>query len=262
MATLFKRQWPRWAVCWLLLCQIQALSIIDRVLYGHWLANPAINSLNSNISQIIISIILFVVGSRRWPTSVEALFSRYLWQFFYCALWLGRLTPEPPSNRDFYFFFILGVIGAAENLEGDDFMDLLASVCFLSAVVSLSLIFISPSYADWRRTGDFAAFLATKTSSDKPWPLARLACLHRLRARKRSRLSGVFMLLVFTFVALKSRSTTSALVILLFCVIGAVIQLLQKGGAGRNLGVVLLTLLLLVAPVAAISSGFLAGIDG
>jgi O-antigen ligase len=61
------------------------------------------------------------------------------------------------------------------------------------------------------------------------------------------------MILVFTFVALKCRSTTSALVILLFYVIGAVIQLLQKGGGARILGVVLLTLLLIVAPVAAIS---------
>ena len=84
-----------------------------------------------------------------------------------------------------------------------------------------------------------------------------LACLHGLRARTRSRLSGLLMILVFTFVAFKCRSTTSALVILLFCVLGVVMQLLQRGKAARILGVVLLTLLLLVAPVVAISTNSL-----
>jgi O-antigen ligase len=40
---------------------------------------------------------------------------------------------------------------------------------------------------------------------------------------------------------------------LLFYVIGAVIQLLQKGGAAKSLGVVMLTLLIFVVPVAAVS---------
>jgi O-antigen ligase len=62
------------------------------------------------------------------------------------------------------------------------------------------------------------------------------------------------MILVFTFVAFKCRSTTSALLILFFYVVGTVAQLLQKGGTARILGGFLLTLLLLVAPVAAIST--------
>ena len=254
MATLFKRQWPRWAVCWLLLCQIQGLSIIDRILYGNWLGKPGDKFTQlTNISQIIISIILFVAGSRRWSSLRKgALLSLSLAIFLLCSV-AWSVDPGASARTGVsYFFFILGLIGAAENLEGDDFMGLLASVCFLSAIASLSLIFISPSLADGG-TGDLIGIFSYKGILGQAMAVGTLACLHGLRAQTLGRLSGLFMILVFTFVALKCRSTTSALVILLFYVIGAVIQLLQKGGGARILGVVLLTLLLIVAPVAAIS---------
>ena len=129
---------------------------------------------------------------------------------------------------------------------------LLALVCFLSAIASLSLLFISPSLADGG-TGDLIGIFSYKGMLGQAMAVGGLACLHGLRTQKRSRLLGLFMILVFTFVAFKCRSTTSALVILLFYALGAVIQLLQKRGTARILGVVLLTLLLFVVPVAAMS---------
>jgi exopolysaccharide production protein ExoQ len=254
MSTLLKRQWPRWAICWLLLCHIQALSVIERMFYGNWLGKPGDKFTEFiNISQIIISIILFVTGSRRW-TSLRgnAILSLSLATFLLCSAAWSVDAGATVRTGISYFFFILGLIGAAENVEGDDFMDLLALVCFLSAIASLSLLFISPSLADGG-TGNLIGVFGYKGMLGQAMAVGGLACLHGLRTQRRSRLSSLFMILVFTFVALKCGSTTSVLVILLFYVLGTVIPLLHKGGAARILGVVLLTLLLFVVPVAAIS---------
>jgi exopolysaccharide production protein ExoQ len=263
MATLSKRQWPRWAVCWLLLCQIQGLSIIDRMMYGNWLGKPGnIFTQFVNISQIVISTILFAVGSRRWSSLKSgAIISLSLAIFLLCSTAWSVDSGATIRAGVSYFFFILGLIGAAENLEGDDFMDLLALVCFWSAIASLSLIFISPSLADGG-TGDLIGIFSYKGILGQAMALGGLACLHGLWAQTRSRLSSLFMISVFTFVALKCRSTTSALIILLFYVVGTVMQLLQKGGAARMLGIALLSLLLLVAPIAAISSDSLFALMG
>jgi exopolysaccharide production protein ExoQ len=255
MATSFKHQWPRWAVCWLLLCQIQALSIIDRTFYGAWLGKTGDKFTElTNISQIIISVILFVAGTRRWPGLQKGgILSLSLAAFLLCSAAWSVDAGATVRGGIQYFFFILGLIGAAENLEGDDFMDLLASVCFLSAVACLILLFIAPGYAFGEQTGEFRGVFSQKNVLGQAMAIGALACLHSLRVQKRSRLSGMSMFLVITFVALKSESATSCLVILLFCVLAAVAQLLQKGGAARTLGVVLLTLLLLIAPIVAVS---------
>jgi exopolysaccharide production protein ExoQ len=263
MATLLKRQWPRWAVCWLLLCQIQGLSIIDRVMYGNWLGKPGnIFTQSVNISQIIVSLILFVTGSRRWPSLRQGgIVSLSLAVFLLCsAAW--SVDPAATVRTGIsYFFFLLGLIGAAENLEGDAFMDLLALVCFWSAIASLSLIFISPSLADGG-TGDLIGIFSYKGILGQAMTLGGLACLHGLGAQTRSRLSSFFMILVFTFVAFKCGSTTSALIILLFCVVSTLMQLLQRGGGARILGIALLIPLLVVGPLAAISPDSLFALMG
>ena len=125
MATLFNRQWVRWAICWLLLCQIQAFSVIDRMFYGNWLGKPG-NKFTQfiNISQIIISIILFVAGSRRWASlQGSAILSLSLAAFLLCSAAWSVDAGATARTGISYFFFILGLIGAAENVEGDDFMD-------------------------------------------------------------------------------------------------------------------------------------------
>jgi exopolysaccharide production protein ExoQ len=255
MAPLFKRRWPRWAVCWLLLCQLQAFSLIDRVFWGSWLGKPGDKFTQFiNISQIIISIILFIAGSRRWPGLRKGgMLSLSLAVFLLCSV-AWSVDPGATARGGIpYFFFLLGLIGAAENLEGNDFMDLLASVCFLSAVACLILLLCAPGYVFSEETGEFRGIFSQKNILGQAMAVGALACLHSIRVKKRSRLSGMSMFFVITFVALKSASTTSSLAILLFWIVGVVTSLLQRGGGARLLGVVLLTLLLLVAPVAAFS---------
>ena len=149
------------------------------------------------------------------------------------------------------------MIGAAKNLEGDDFMDLLTSVCFLSAVACLILLFIAPVYVIGEQTGEFRGIFSQKNILGQAMSVGALACLHSIRVRKRSLLSGILTFLTITFVAVRSESTTSSLVILLFLVLGVVMPLLQRGKAARTLGVVLLTVLLLVGPIVAIGTNSL-----
>jgi exopolysaccharide production protein ExoQ len=264
MATPFRRQWPRWAVCWLLLCQLGGLSIIDRILYGQWLGKPGDKFTQIiNMSQIIISFILFVSGSRRWrDVRKGGLLALTLAVFLLCSATWSVEAGATVRGGIQYFFFLIGLIGAAENLEGDDFMDLLASVCFLSAVASLTLFFIAPDYAFSEETGEFRGVFTQKNLLGQGMAVGGLACLHSLRVGKRSRLSGMSMFVVITFVALKSESATSCLAILLFWVLGAVTQLLQRGGAARSFGVVLLASLLLIAPIVAVSPDSLLDLIG
>jgi exopolysaccharide production protein ExoQ len=264
MASLLKRRWPRWAVCWLLLCQIQAFNIIDRVFWGSWLGKTGDKFTQFiAISQIVISIILFTVGSRRWRGLQKGgILSLSLAVFLLCSV-AWSVDPGATARGGIqYFFFVLGLIGAAENLEGDDFMDLLASVCFVSALACLILILFAPGYVFGEETGEFRGIFSQKNILGQAMAVGALACLHSIRAQKRSHLSGIFMFLVITFVAIKSASTTSSLAILLFWVVGAVTSLLERGGGARILGVVLLTLLLLVAPVATFSLQTLYGLIG
>ena len=257
-----QRRWVRWAVGWLFLCQLEAFDIVDRTLYGRWLGKPGdVFTQSINISQIIISITLFLFGIRRWSSLQRGatlslslaifLLSSTAWSAVPAATFRGAIQ---------YVFFILGLIGAAENIESDDFMDVLASVCFLSAIASLVLLLVAPGYVT--EGPDFFGIFSYKNLLGQAMALGALACLHRLWARKRSRLLTLFMLLLMIFVAIKSSSATSCLAILLFCILGTALQLMQKGGASRIVGVFLLALLLLFAPVAAIGSDALFALIG
>jgi exopolysaccharide production protein ExoQ len=147
---------------------------------------------------------------------------------------------------------MIGLIGAAKVIEGDDFINLLALVCFWSGVASVSLTFISPGLADGG-TGDLIGVFSYKGILGQAMALGGLACLHGLRVKTRSRLSSLLMILLFVYVAIKCRSTTSALIILLFYAVGIMMTLLHRGGGARVLGVILLIPLFLAVPVAAIS---------
>jgi exopolysaccharide production protein ExoQ len=329
MATLRKRRWVRWAVGYLLLCEIQAVSIVDRSLYGEWLGKPGDKVTEFIITlQIVTSIVLFYRGFRYWPIHQKGgVLSISLAIFGLCsAVWLvsseatlrgnaqhfiyyhWRDWPLPtmtlftvfamaiqlivlgivlfyrgfrywPSLQrggvlsiclaifvlcsavwsvDFgatlrlgiqYLFLIIGAIGVAENLEADEFMDLLAWVCFLSAIASLVLLIVSPANA-FGLAGDFRGIFSQKNILGMAMSMGALGSLHRLRVGKRSRLLSITMLSVISFVALKSGSATSCSAIFLFCCLGMAIPLLQKPGTSRILAITGIIFLLPVVLVA------------
>ena len=141
-----------------------------------------------------------------------------------------------------YLFLIIGAIGVAENLEGDDFMALLAWVCFLSGVASLGLLVISPANA-FGGAGDFRGVFSQKNILGQAMAVGALASLHGLWVGKRRPFyMGMFSLT--SFVALKSESTTSLSAIVVFTSLGLVIRLLQQRGSTRILAIPWIVLLL------------------
>jgi exopolysaccharide production protein ExoQ len=252
MATLPKRRWVHWAVAYLLLGQIQALSAVDRILYGEWLGKPG-DKLTQvmNIIQIFVSVALFCRGFAHWPILRKGgTISILMAVFLLCsAAWSVDLGATERAGVN-YLFFIIGTIGVAENLEGDDFMHLLAWVCFLSALASLVLLAVSPANA-FGGTGDFRGVFSQKNPLGEAMSIGALASLHGLRRGKRGRLFNIINLFLTISLTVKSGSATSLLAIVLFGSFGFAMRLLQKGGTARTLAI---TGIIVVLPVAFIAA--------
>ena len=123
-----------------------------------------------------------------------------------------------------YLFLVVGAIGIVTNLEGGESMDLLARLCFWSAIISLVLRFIFARRRG-RGNGDFRGIFSQKNELGQAMAIGVLACLHGLRAGNGGRLRGTVMIVVITIAALASQSATSCLVILVFCGVDVLISL-------------------------------------
>ena len=220
-----KRLWVRTAVGFLLLCQLQATSILDRTLYGEWMGKSG-DKLTQfiMITQIIIAGTLFVRGLHQWKgIRKTGLITIYMTIFLmFSAAWSVSSGATLRAGVQ-YLIMLLGLAGATRNLEEDDFMDLLSLVCFWSAVISILLLVLSPHSA-YGEAGDFRGIFSRKNPLGEALSTGALATLHGLRKSRRKRLSRMAMLPVMIFVTLKSGSATSLLAIGLFILVGAVLE--------------------------------------
>ena len=247
-------RWVYWAVAYLLVCQIQALSILDRVLYGEWVGKQG-DALNQtvNILQIIIGLALFCRGFKHWSGVRKGSFLYIsLAVFLLCsAAWSVNSGASLRAGLQ-YLFLIIGAIGAAENLEADDFMYLLAWVCFLAAVASLVLLVGFPANA-YGGAGDFRGVFSQKNPLGEAMSMGALASLHGLWAGKRRRLFNLSTLVLTIFLTIKSQSATSLLTIFICGSLGIAIRLLQKGGAARAFAMTATMIMIPVILIAAFS---------
>ncbi|HME39785.1 MAG TPA: O-antigen ligase, partial [Steroidobacteraceae bacterium] len=220
--------------------------------YGKWLGKPGDKITQSlNLLLIATSLALFARGFQRINSiRTGATLSIALASFFLCsAAW--SVGPGASLRQGIlYLFVVIGAAGIVSNLESDDFMDLLALVCFLTGVVSLVLLFVSPGNA-LTSDGDFIGIFPQKNLLGQAMAIGALACLHGLRTRSRKRWRSAGMLLLITIIALESQSATSCVTIFFFCGTDALITLIRKGGVAQLLAigavVVLLTPCLLLA---------------
>jgi O-antigen ligase len=142
-----------------------------------------------------------------------------------------------------YLFLIIGSIGVAENLEGDEFMDVLAWVCFLSAIASLVLpLDVGADY--------FRGVFPHKNPLGWAMSMGALASLHGLRVGKR-RLFNFSTFILTTCLTVKSESMTALLAITLFTVLEMAIKFLRKGGSAR---IIAITWIVILAPMALIAA--------
>lgn len=246
-------RWWYWAAVYVMLASIQAFDIVDRFFYGEWLGKPGDKITQSlNLLLIASSLALFARGFRRLKSiRTGAILAIAVASFLLCsAAW----SIDPPASFRqgiLYLFVVVGVIGVVGNLDGNNFMDLLAKVCFFAGLVSLAMIVVAPAYA-FGGEGDFRGIFSQKNILGEAMTMGALACLHGLTTRKRKRWRSAAMLLLVITVALKSQSATSCITIFAFCLIHAVIVLIRRGGNVRAIAIYLVVLLAPFALLAAV----------
>lgn len=245
-------RWYYWASAFFVLQATQATGIADRLVYGDWQGKGGDKITQSlNLLLILTSLALFGRGFRRlWSIRTGAILALGLAGFLFCsAVW--SIDPHVTVREAIlYLFVVVGAIGITSNLQADEFMELLAVICFLAGAASLVLLVVSPAKA-FGGDGDFRGIFSQKNVLGEAMTVGVLATLHGIRAGTR-RLRGAIMLVLLTIVALASRSATSCLTIFAFCGVDSVIVLFRKGGAARLLAVIVIVLVLPLVMVAAV----------
>jgi O-antigen ligase len=135
-----------------------------------------------------------------------------------------------------YLFVLIGVIGIAGTLDGEEYMHLLSCVCFVSAIVSILLVIVSPSNA-FMGGVDYQGIFPHKNFLGQVMAIGALATLHGIRVARRRQAGKFFMLFTFVGMAGASKSATALLTTLTFCGISAFFALWQRRGVARSIGV-------------------------
>jgi O-antigen ligase len=240
-------RWHYLASAFFVLQGVQAFSIVDRLLYGEWQGKPGDKFTQAvAVLMMVTSLALFGRGFRRIKSVRTGVFLAIgLAGFLLCsAVW--SIDPQTTARGAMlYLFSVAGMIGIATNLKSDEYMDLLALICFLAGVSSLVLYAVSPANA-FGESGDFRGIFSQKNVLGEAMAMGALASLHGIRTGKRLR--GAIFLGLNTIVALRSESATSCMTIFVFCGTDRIIALIQKGGAARIIavGMIILTLPFLI----------------
>jgi O-antigen ligase len=139
---------------------------------------------------------------------------------------------------------VMGSIGIATNLKSDEYMELLALMCFLCAVASVLLYLAVPSmaYGGPDSTGDFRGIFSQKNILGEAMTIGALACLHGLRVNRRRRNRNLVFLGVVAVLAIMSGSATSSVTVVIFCLVHVAGEMIRKGGAARPLAIMVLVL--------------------
>jgi exopolysaccharide production protein ExoQ len=245
-------QLMRWAVGFILLCQLQALSVLDRVIYGQWEGKTG-DKLTQiiNIAQIIIGVFLFAKGSRQWKTVKRG---GFVWitlaVITMCsAAWSVDSGATIRASIQ-YFILIITAIGIVEIIPGNELMDLLARVCFLAAVVSAILLLIYPQSVIGESAGDYRGVFPQKNPLGQAMAMGTIACLHGILTNRRGRFFRMMMIATFTLVTARAGSTTSLLTMGLFILLGTTLNAAKKRGSMAS--ILLKGTLVVAAPIALI----------
>jgi exopolysaccharide production protein ExoQ len=242
-------RWYYPASAFFLLLAMQAFSIVDRLVYGEWVAKAGDKITQGlNLLMIATGLLLFWRASRRGSILAGETLALALAAFLLLsALW--SIDPETTIRRGaLYVFFVIGVIGVAGNLDGDKFMDLLGVSCLLAAAASIVLLVISPSEA--MQGNDLRGIFANKNVLGPVMAAGALASLHGIRIGGGRRLPNIFTLIVFIVVAFAAKSATSLLIIFAFCTADRVVALFRRA---RILGTFSIIFLVPTAVIVALS---------
>lgn len=248
-------RWYYWVSGFFLLDAMMAFHFINSLVYGHWLGKPG-DKFTQCLFQLLIltSLTLFVHGYRRRRsvgTGGGLAFAAIAFLFL-TTLW--SMDPGATAKEAVvYFFVVVGAIGIANTMNGDEFMELLSVACFLAAVASVVLLVISPSNALMPGSTEFQGIFSHKNYLGQVMATGALATLHGIRAGGGRRVRKLFMLFVFAGVAIASTSATSCFAIFAFCCVDGIIALYRTRGAAHWFGVFLAIALLPTLVVVAVA---------
>jgi exopolysaccharide production protein ExoQ len=213
-----------------MLLPTEALSYLDRMIYGEWEGKPG-DKLTEilNLLAIAVSLLLFWWGNRRvWrPRLNRALPLAAAGLLLTSVLW--SVAPTMTMTRSVaYFFLIIGAIGVVEIFDSNQVMRLTALIGGISAAISL--IVPDPAYAI---TGDLQGLFPQKNVLGQAMAIGVLAGLHSLRVAGRWRLLYIGITVLCTIVAFLSKSATSLLTIFAFFLVHVIGTLHIRGGIAR-----------------------------
>lgn len=202
--------------------------VIDRIKYGEWSEKSGdIFTQSLNTLQILVSIFLFWVGyNRAKRLSLGATLLLVVVAYLFMSVFWS-VDPQTSLRRSvIYFFFVLGVIGIANTLSGDEYLELLRKLVFLSAIASLVFLIISPN-AVLMSDGPLRGVFAHKNVFGQVMAAGVLASLHGIRVSGRRR-SCVAMIILFLGLTLAAKSSTSLITIFVFCAVEILLAFLRK----------------------------------
>jgi exopolysaccharide production protein ExoQ len=215
-----RSRWHYLAVSFFIMQSTGFFGVIDRIKYGEWSEKTGdLFTQSLNALQILVSIFLFWVGynNAKRLSLGAALLLIVVAYLFMSVLW--SVDPQTSFRRSIiYFFFALGVIGIANSLSGDEYLELLRKLVFLSAIASLVLLVTSPATA-LMSDGMLRGIFPHKNFMAQVMAAGVLASLHGMRIGGGHRRSCVAMIILFVGLAFADKSATSMMTILLFCAV-------------------------------------------
>jgi O-antigen ligase len=247
----------RWVDCvavFFLLQTIGAFAFLDRLIYGDWALKSGDKFTQIlNLLTIAAGLVLFGRGVRRLRSvrTGSALVLGVAVFLLLSALW--SIDPLTTLRRGvLYVFFVIGTIGLASNLDGDEFMDVVGTSCFMAAAISIVLLVVSPGTA-WMYDGSgLRGVLSHKNMLGEVMVAGALGTLHGIRLGGGRLIHKTLMLVTIVTVAVLAKSGTAIMMIFILCLMNAVVMMYQRGGSLRILSMVLIVLGTPVGTIAAL----------
>lgn len=221
----------------LLLQEIQGLSIIDRLIYGEWSGKTGDKFTQLvNLTFLATCVALFLRGWMqigKMRVRVQAGFFASL-LLFASASW--SIDPAISLREAILFLFMtVGLIGIAASVDVDEFMKLLGTTCLIAASATLCLYVAAP-HTVVTESGDFRGIFSQKNLLGQAMIVGCLAYLHQLRGGQGRRVYNLLALAILCVTCVASRSATSSVTIVTMFGVEVVSTLFRRGGVARVVG--------------------------
>jgi exopolysaccharide production protein ExoQ len=241
-----------------LLHAMEAFGIVDRQVYGEWEGKLGDKITQGfNLLLIVTSLILFSRGFRKTRgIGAGGVLALTLAGFLLLSTLWSVDQGVTLRQAVLYLFLVVGSIGIANSMDGDEYMDLLGRACVLCAGASIVLLLVFPDAALMQGSNELRGIFSHKNFLGQVMVIGVLASLHGIRVGKLKRLRNAAMLVLFIIVALASKSATACVTIFALCSTDAIITFFRRGGARRLLAIASIMVLLPILGFAALVPDF------